>query len=156
RSKIDLLSRSPADAARMLYKHLAKDCFGACSSEDNLMSWGSSLPHVVQYAIWRSHQHANHTLRVRICAIDTREFPQGQFARDLDLIRIYDLRMRNFFNFRLNLSEYDNGEFLSQGELNHAGRSCVFTLDQLLNGGLHDLYPELSEDPGIYTWNNRT
>ncbi|KAK4215770.1 hypothetical protein QBC37DRAFT_457898 [Rhypophila decipiens] len=160
-SKVDLFSRSPADAARILYTHLnKKDCFGVCSSEDNLMSWSSSLPHVVQYAIWRSHHHASQTPQVRICAIDTREFPRGQFARDLDLIRIYhettqsDPDMRKFFDFRLTRMDYDNGEFLSQGELNHAGRSCIFTLDQLLNGGMHDLYPELSEESE--KWTSRT
>ena len=33
----------------------------------------------------------------------------------------------------------DNGEYLSQGEVHHTGRSCVFSLDQLVQAGLHDL-----------------
>ncbi|KAM7216072.1 hypothetical protein V8F06_008545 [Rhypophila decipiens] len=162
-SKVDLLSKWLVEAAIMLYEHLEeKDCFGVCGSDNNLMSWSSSLLHVVQYAIWRSHHHAAHARQipqVRICAVDTRKFPVGQFARDRHLILLnQDIQihkdLQEFFNFRLNRREYDNGEFLSQGELNYAGRSCVFTLDQLLNGGLHDLYPELSEE--TEKWTGRT
>lgn len=169
RSRVDLLSRPQAEAAKMLHNHLHKPCFGAGEPDDNLMSWSSSLLFVVQYAIWRSRHHARRTTQtpkeVSICAIDTTKFPRGQFARDMELIRIYgetaeaDYDMRKFFDFRLNSSEFDNGEFLSQGKVHHAGRSCVISLDQLVQAGLFDLYPELAEGTagasGKERWTNR-
>ncbi|KAM0083887.1 hypothetical protein ACKRZS_003882 [Fusarium odoratissimum] len=41
-------------------------------------------------------------------------------------------------------SEYDNGEYLSQGVLHIEKRSCTLSLRRLKNAGLWDLYPEFN------------
>lgn len=161
RSRVDLLSRSDKEAAEMLHTHLTKPCFGGKGARDNLMSWSSSLLFVIQYAIWRSHRGDCAQDEVKICAIDTRKFPRGQFARDMSLLRFYrqtsalDEKQQSFFDFRLKNAGYDNGEYLSQGAVYHAGKSCVFSLGQLVSAGLHDLYPEFAEPDAKRLWTKR-
>ncbi|KAK3361868.1 hypothetical protein B0T24DRAFT_538371 [Lasiosphaeria ovina] len=161
RSKVDFLSRGEEEAAGMLHGHLTKSCFGAGIDGDNLVSWSSSLIFVIQYAIWRCYHRRCANSEVKICAVDTTKFPQGQFVRDMTLIRAYrqtsnlENEIRRFFHFRLDNPCYDNGEYLSQGELHHRGRSCVFSLDQLTEAGLHGLYPEFAENTAKNKWTNR-
>lgn len=98
---------------------------------------------------------------VKICAVDTRKFPMGQFARDKSLIQAYicmvksDPEKKSFSDFRLGRTEYDNGEYLSQGLLHHDTRSCVTSLHQLQLAGLYKLYPELAEPGAQRAWTNR-
>ena len=165
RSRVDLLSRTAKEITQMLYSHLDKSCFGG-ERTDNLMSWSSSLLFVIQYAIWRCHQHQRYKrhlgpAEIKICMIDTRNLPRGQFVRDMSLLRGYceapeaDERMRSFFNFRLKNAYYDNGEYLSQGALHHAGRSSVVSLAQLIQAGLHDLYPQFADPTTTNSWTKR-
>ncbi|KAH6952519.1 hypothetical protein BKA56DRAFT_648580 [Ilyonectria sp. MPI-CAGE-AT-0026] len=161
RKNMDLLSLQPREASKMLYSHSNKPCFGGVPS-DNLMSWSSWLIFVIQYAIWRSHNvtfwdHPD----VRICVVDTSKFPPGQFARDMWLLRAYrnTARLRDdqdrFFRFRLENSDYDNGEYFSQGIVNHGGRSCTFSLHSLIRSGLYSLYPEFADVQARNQWTNR-
>ncbi|KAI8630238.1 hypothetical protein F5Y19DRAFT_484126 [Xylariaceae sp. FL1651] len=130
---------------------------------DNLMSWSSSLLFVIQCAIWRCHRPGGGCGQdeVKICTVDTRKFPRGQFARDMILLRAYrkipelDKEAKDFFDFRLTTQYYDNGEYLSQGKVHHTGRSCVFPLDQLIQAGLHNLFPEFAEKSAMGSWTNR-
>ncbi|KAK3299582.1 uncharacterized protein B0H64DRAFT_102348 [Chaetomium fimeti] len=160
-SKVDLLSRTKEKATRMLHRHLTKKCLSGGEGDDNLMSWSSSLLFVIQYAIWRCHRRDCGQDEVKICAVDTTKFPRGQFARDMPLLRAYyetsglDQKMRRFFDFRLETADYDNGEYLSQGKVHHTGRSCVFSLDQLIQAGLHDLYPEFEDSSAMGSWTKR-
>jgi hypothetical protein len=50
---------------------------------------------------------------------------------------------------------YDNGEYLSQGLLVHRNRSAVTTLEDLIQEGLHKLYPELDDSNREQKWTNR-
>jgi hypothetical protein len=50
---------------------------------------------------------------------------------------------------------YYNGEHLSQGTINHKGRSSVFSLQDLIDAGLCELYPELDDPEGRTGWTNR-
>lgn len=145
----------------MLYSHLTKSCFRG-KDTDNLISWSSSLLFVIQYAIWRCHNsHHGDPAKVEICMVDTRKFPHGQFVRDMSLLRAYreapevDEKMRSFFNFRLKSAYFDNGEYLSQGVLHHTGRSSVVSLAQLIQAGLHDLYPQFADPGGMDRWTKR-
>lgn len=156
----DLLALPPSKAADMLHRHLTGGCF-TFHKDDNLVSWSSSLLFVVQYAIWRAYKRRRPWADVYICAVDTSKFPPGQFAQDMPLIEVFvetpglSDEARCFFNFRLKDSRYYNGEYLSQGVLNHAGRSSTFTLQKLKNRGLCELYPELDEPDGMREWANR-
>jgi hypothetical protein len=160
-SRIDLLSLPTHKATNMIHTHLTKQC---CDGEDfdNLMSWTSSLLFAIQYAIWRCHTFHCDPADIKICAIDTRRFPQGQFARDMLLLQAYRQtaaqlggETQKFFRFRLDDERYHNGEYLSQGSVNHAGRSCVVSFKSLEDAGLYSLYPEFADIQGIRKWTNR-
>ncbi|KAF5591993.1 uncharacterized protein FSUBG_10297 [Fusarium subglutinans] len=158
-SKVDLLSLDDTTASGMLFHHLErKNCFGSSGFQkgalrDNLVSWTSSLMNAIQYAIWRSHVGHTPTSDVRICAVDTRKFPRGQFARDALLLLSYAHPKSDWF--RLKNREFDNGEYISQGTINHAGRSVVFSLEDLVAFGLYELYPEFAEHSSATTWTSR-
>ncbi|KFY29937.1 hypothetical protein V494_08360 [Pseudogymnoascus sp. VKM F-4513 (FW-928)] len=159
--RIDLLSLPEHEATDMLYTHLTKTCSGGQAS-DNLMSWTSSLLFAIQYAIWRRHTFGCDPADINICAIDTRRFPHGQFAQDMWLLQAYRHiaeeeggERHKFFRFRLDDERYHNGEYLSQGLVNHAGRSCIVSLKSLEESGLYDLYPEFTNIQGTEKWTNR-
>jgi len=169
-SRVDIFSRPRVEARKMLHDHLHRpgSNFGHGQAGDNLMSWSSSLLFVIQYAIWRCHHGRRAPEKVRICAVDTTKFPRGQFARDLELIRVYREAPKfpppdndgndpflYHFDFRLCSRQWDNGEFLSQGEVYHGGRSCVFSLGQLKDVGFYDLYPEMAEEDSKQLWQKR-
>jgi hypothetical protein len=63
--------------------------------------------------------------------------------------------IENFFNFRLEKEDFYNGEYLSQGVINHANRSCVVSLKDLKDAGLFKLYPEFEKPGGDNEWTNR-
>jgi hypothetical protein len=160
-NRVDILGRDDQDAAQMLYMHLKKGCFDG-SGKDDLMSWTSSLPNAIQYAIWRVHIGNRHLSQISICAIDTSKFPLGQFVRDISLIGAYreaaeqlEVSTSRFFDFRLNDGDYYNGEYLSQGAVNHSGRSCMMSLERLIDAGLFQLYPEFDDADGRERWTER-
>ncbi|CAG9990130.1 unnamed protein product [Clonostachys byssicola] len=168
RSRIDILSLETHSASEMLYNHLVKGSFDG-SASDNLMSWSSSLMCAIQYAIWRSHIGNLSPGEVRVCAIDTEKFPPGQFVRDMTLLKAFNNTelsedQKQFFRFRLENPEYDNGEYLSQGVVNHGisrrvvnfgGQSCTFSLQDLVEGGLYELYPEFGDTAFGGLWETR-
>jgi hypothetical protein len=158
--KVDLRSLDDLRASDMLYDHLErKNCFNGSrlssngELRDNLVSWTSSLMNAIQYAIWRSHVGHTPASSVHICAVDTRKFPHGQFARDMWLLQSYVHPKSNWL--RLENPEYDNGEYLSQGTIHHGGRSCVFSLQDLISSGIYKLYPEFAEQSAKNPWTNR-
>lgn len=158
-SRKDFVTMEREEASKKLFAHLSKDCFGGGSYSDNLMSWSSSLLFVIQYAIWRCYKRGCSPADIKICAVDTSKFPHGQFARDMWLIeKCHSLVDGNHDMqrlVRLRQSGYDNGEYLSQGLLNHKSRSCVVTLEKLEQAGLYDLYPEFNELEGRKQWTKR-
>ena len=82
--------------------------------------------------------------------------------RDMSLLETYRATaekaggsMLDFFKFRLDRNEYCNGEHLSQGRLDHAGRSCIMSLEQLIQTRLYELHPEFDDVTGREEWANR-
>jgi len=151
-SRTDLLSLKNDRATTLLHAHLEKTCFSR--ETDNLTSWTSSLLFAIQYALYRRQCGQGNASEYKICAVDTRKFPQGQFARDICLIQRYksdgveQYEAQKFFNFRLNFVDYYNGEYLSQGAVSIADRSCVISLKRLEEAGLFKLYPEFEDAEG--------
>lgn len=147
----------------MLVKHLNPCGERNFSNQkpDNLVSWTSSLLFAIQYAFHRHWRYHTRRADVKICMVDTTQFPQDQFVRDLHLIRAYDADYarcfepdsRKFFDFRLAQKRYWNGEYLSQGLVTLAGRSCTTSLKNLESSGLYKLYPEFKH--GWAHWTNR-
>jgi hypothetical protein len=156
---LNILSLDKKDASQRMHEHLNKRPFGG-SASDNLMSWSNSLLFIIQYAIWRSQQRGWFPAKVYICAVDTNKFPKGQFVRDMWLIsKCYDTSWENNPLDRLiklrQGGNYYNGEHLSQGTVNHKGRFCVFSLQDLIDAGLCELYPELGDPEGRNGWAKR-
>ena len=155
----NILSLSQEKASRKLHYHLKNHYFHDLDP-DNLVSWSNSLLFVIQYAIWRSERRGWCPSEVYICAIDTSRFPKGQFARDMWLIEkchsIFweENPLENLTQLRKRRGYY-HGEHLSQGTVNHKGRSCVFSLQDLIDAGLCELYPELDDLEGRKRWTNR-
>ena len=120
-SRVDIFAREDDEqVASMLNTHLR----WRKSSEDNLVSWTSSLLFALVYIF---HLHANSQDAsafddIFLCIIDTTKFPKAVFLPDMDLIETYyplDADLKRMQNLRL--SDYYFGEYLSQGALKIEG-----------------------------------
>ncbi|KAF5645098.1 hypothetical protein F52700_2298 [Fusarium sp. NRRL 52700] len=165
RHRIDIFSTDYQKASEMLHHHLNRGLSSTWET-NNLVSWSSSLLFVIQYANWRfCNPWSGQPGDICICAVDTSKFPRGQFARDKWLLNYFkDAQFSDpessFRDFRFNRTEYDNGEYLSQGVLHIEKRSCTLSLGRLINAGLWNLYPkfnikDMQSDPDMRTkWTN--
>jgi hypothetical protein len=157
-ARINLLRLEKRAATQILHGHLVKSLWGG-HEQDNLMSWTSSFLFAIQYAIYRL-QYNNSPSDIKMCVVATSKFPEGQFMRDLALIKTYystaeeleDERARKFFDLRLRDERYYNGEYLSQGAVSIAGRSTVVSLQDLIQAGLFESYPEFEDPSGRDKW----
>ncbi|KAF2160608.1 hypothetical protein M409DRAFT_28995 [Zasmidium cellare ATCC 36951] len=160
-SRIDLLNVDKAMATQMLHSHidLAMGSFGGHA--DNLMSWSSSLLFAIQGAIYRCDRTGRDPRDMKILVVDTHLFPMGQFFRDLWVFKRLKCaqsdhpRLRQLVEWRVS-NVWDSGGWFSQGTLNHQGRSCTTSLQQLIDAGLYYLYPEFEESDGATLWTKRT
>jgi hypothetical protein len=162
-SKIDILSLDDDFATTIVDWHLNPwKCRDDRSQNlDNFMSWTFSLLYAIQYALYRRHLYGCTSEDIKICVIDTEKFSRGQFVHAKRLLQAYyqflrQADMRHSYDTRLLLYIYGNGEYLSQGVLNHKGRSCVTSLARLEENGLSSLYPELADPMGHRKWAIRT
>lgn len=165
----DILSTDRSRSLRQLNAHLnpPKGNIRNTDSSDNLVSWTSSLLFAIQYAVWKVRLGADPS-DIKICAVDTRMFPRGQFAHDKWLIEtcnssgstsstgkhldLNETSARELFRLPPEDERLNNGEFLSQGEVHITGRSCTTSLADLENAGLYQLYPEMLGGDG---WTDR-
>lgn len=146
----DLLDMENLKATRLLSYHIGDKWTRKNDDQDNLVSWTNSLLYAVQYATYRQHRLSLLNTDIKICMVQTSQFPQGQFVRDIELLKKYlpiannlGGEVKRVFNRRLCKQEFYNGEYFSQGVVNHAGRSCIVSLKQLEDAGIFRLYPEL-------------
>ncbi|RWA07423.1 hypothetical protein EKO27_g7676 [Xylaria grammica] len=161
-SRIDILSLDESTVTERLHYHLEQKSLVDAENFDNLISWTSSLLFALQYAIYRDYKFGIGTEYVKICVVDTRKFPRGQFVSDMRLIQRYrqtaeDIggKPENFFRFRWTDERYYNGEYLSQGRVHLCGRSSVRSLKDLIQFGLYNLYSDLGEAEGRTLWPKR-
>lgn len=143
-SLVDIFARRNKDqVAGMIDRHLRWQE----GSEDNLVSWTSSLLFAVVYMF---HLYANSRDRsafedISLCIIDTKQFPQGVFLRDMDLIQTYHpinvglQRMRT-----LRSSRYYFGEYLSQGALKIEHKCGIVSAQDMMTEGLCHLRHEFT------------
>lgn len=155
--QVDLTRVPSKEAAERIVVHLKKSLFNCGTPlRDNLMSWTSSLLFVIQYAIYRLHKKPSLTAAdVKLCVIDLHQFPHGQFARDTWLIEQFYKQNDELEELRRVRQMYDNGEYLSQGTVSHEERSCVCSLQDLIDAGLYDLYSEFRDPYGKDRWTIR-
>jgi hypothetical protein len=85
-----------------------------------------------------------------------------QSLRDVSLIEAYreaaeqmEGSTSRFFEFCLNTSDYYNGDTLSRGAVNHSSRSCMMSLERLIQAGFFQLYPEFEDAEGRKKWAKR-
>ncbi|KAF2439209.1 hypothetical protein P171DRAFT_422826 [Karstenula rhodostoma CBS 690.94] len=163
KARVDVLTMDMGEVTELLDGHLNTAPFDEVPSDD-FTSWTSSLLYAIQYAIWkcRPNQYSGNPNNVKICAVDTSDFPRGQFAQDICLLNAYygtaqtiSDSAKRFFNLRLQREDYYNGEYLSQGAVNIAGRSSVVSLSDLITARLYSLYSEFADPEGSKQWTNR-
>lgn len=142
---LDLLQLPPERAAKGLGAHLKWSCQYPC----NLMSWSSSLLFVLQYGLFRYGTNRDKLLSsIQLIILDTRHFPRGTFLRDLEAIsRFYadypDLGKMKGWRER----DLYFGEYLTQGCLKIGGNCSQVSMQQLIDGGLFQLCPDLASPP---------
>jgi len=128
-------------------------------SEDNLVSWTSSLLFAITY-IFSLHANVRDGStfdNIFLCIVDTACFPKRVFLRDMDLIHAYrsfdadlgrlgDLRAKQhgmhsgFFYF---------GEYLSQVALKIEDKCQIVSAEAIIGEGLYNLRPEFK---GFSEW----
>lgn len=139
----DLLSR-PA-AAEMLERH----CLWRNDMDDNLTSWTSSFLYVIHLAIHRKNHdfglpESPTPSRIKIYVLEARERPRGTFFGAVSLLKAYGVS-----NPKLK-QDYIHHEYLSQGAFAiPQGEMNVITYQELIDLGLHQLYPPFLENDNI-------
>ena len=154
--KLDYFSSNRRNATAMLSAHLTNK---GGDRSDNFMSWSSSLLFVIQYAIYRQYHDRCPLTDVKVCVVDTTKFQPGQFARDIWLYRNRrataepgrETQLQSLMQPR-EIGFDDNGEYLSQGKVKLEGRSSTVSLQDLYEGGLGSLYPELCDAETRRQW----
>jgi hypothetical protein len=162
----DVLSMNKLQATILLQIWLAPSTKPE-ESDTNIFRWTSSLLAVIKHATKLSHLGADLS-SLKICIVDTRMFPRGQFAPgkwvidSCDPINTSELspqspqspptnfrrtyaanEAREYLRFYLGDGEGGEDYFMSQGKLHIADRSSTVSLEDLIDAGLYQLYPEL-------------
>ncbi|KAJ2897755.1 uncharacterized protein MKZ38_004378 [Zalerion maritima] len=142
--KKDLFRLPPEEAASRLYDHLR----WVVRHEDrcNLMSWSSSLLFVLQYGLYRYRtDHDKPSLsEIHLLMLDTRQFPEGTFLRDLEAIDEFQKHSADLAGIKTwRMSDKYFGEYLTQGRLNVDGQCSQTSMQQLIDMGLFTLCPAL-------------
>jgi hypothetical protein len=152
--RLDLFSMPANEAADILNQHLQWD--RRHDKRDNLMSWTSSLLVAILYGLFRSQSiecGRSDLSNIFLCVVDTRRFPRGSFLQDLPLIEEFHNKvhppsqsytLRDLKRLR-ERTEFYFGEYLSQGRLDILGRSSHATLGKMIELGLPDVCPGLSD-----------
>lgn len=158
----DIFKLDQQDAAARLNAHLRwwpsheRDC--------NLMSWTSSLLFALQYGLFkhRSSKDSSELSQIFLLILDTREFPNGTFIKDMEIMEVFanpDNTQRgnldDFLNLRKSSRGYYFGEYLSQGELSIQGKCVETTMQRMIDVGLFELYPELGDKSQWNLWADR-
>ncbi|KAF5969361.1 hypothetical protein FBULB1_10273 [Fusarium bulbicola] len=146
----DLLQLPPAEAATRLEAHLRWKCQYIEESPCNLMSWSSSLLFLLHYGFHRRKKHYDPKPKlseIRLIMIDTRDYPQQTFLRDLDALNHYHGYNQDLEKVKgWRDTKYYFGEYLTQGHLDIRGKCVQMTMHQLIGGGLFTVIcPGLNE-----------
>ena len=155
----DMFSQRREVAAELLWRHLrwTRDHEHRCS----LVSWSSSLLVVLQYALFR-HKGRKEPPRadladINLLVLDTRDFPPGTFAIDMELMASFEgiyWRLDKFIEMRRG-KVYRFGEWLSQGVLDLRGRCVQTNMQRLLHDcGAFELVPTMRNKVSWNKWAN--
>ncbi|UKZ72630.1 hypothetical protein TrVFT333_000263 [Trichoderma virens FT-333] len=154
----DIFTRDASTIAVTLNKHLR---WWPKSNGDPFISWTTSLLFAIQHAIFKHKKEQAELNTIYLCIIDTTEFPDGVFVKELDLIEefhdkvpdkdspynwkkrglssLYELRNKKHRTYS---GVYNFGEYLSQGQTNINARSCTVPCDKIINNHLFAIMPQ--------------
>lgn len=124
-------------AQAKLRKHLAWTKYNF--TDDEFISWTSSLLWALQYAVRKTTKSAEHELE--LCVLDASRFHAGTFLPAPQLIHDFGLSESNDIT-----NAYHNTEYLVHGSLNVRNCSSTVSLACLRECGLFDLMPELDNE----------
>lgn len=132
----DILQLDKDAATKMIGRHMSLFYRG---TQDNLMSWTSSLLFAIVYAIWRKETIANPD-QVRIFILDTSRLPPKAFLPLIPLLEAYKTPLEDKLDHK-----WHHEEYLSQGKLEiPQGAMEVTTLKNMFDIGLQEFYPKLA------------
>ncbi|KAK6829069.1 hypothetical protein RU639_003704 [Aspergillus parasiticus] len=152
----DLFQLEPIIAADRLNQHLR--WMSGFEQRCNLMSWTSSLLFALQYDLYRhSMDRGKPQLEeISLFIIDTRDFPEGTFVQDLEMMKVFESYHDSLKNFRkLRGGKNYFGEYLTQGELDIEGRCVKVSLQRMIDLGLFELHSGLGNRDGWNRWASR-
>lgn len=125
-------------------------------SKCNLTSWTSSLLFALQYGLFR---HVKGDGRpdldsIFLFILDTSEFPEGTFVKDMDIINVFRKNMDTKL-LQWREGKYYFGEYISQGVLNITGKCAMTSIKKLIDNGLFQFYPDLEDESRWTEWATR-
>ncbi|KAJ0353560.1 hypothetical protein COL154_001062 [Colletotrichum chrysophilum] len=145
----DLFSTPPFSPALIAHK-LQDHLLSLYDFDSNLVSWTSSLLFALHYAVHR-HYTGESPQDLYLLIVDTTQFPEGAFIRDLDAIDAFRGYSRippdkdglqRLWRWRSGNAYF--GEYLSQGRLPLDSELCDrVSLQALSEAGLRSLFPAL-------------
>ncbi|KAF4877249.1 hypothetical protein CGCSCA1_v003778 [Colletotrichum siamense] len=145
----DLFSTPPFSPALIAHK-LEDHLLSLYDFDSNLVSWTSSLLFALHYAVHR-HYTGESLQDLYLLVVDTTQFPEGVFIRDLEAIDAFRSYSRitpdkdglqRLWRWRSGNAYF--GEYLSQGRLPLDPELCDrVSLQALSEAGLRSLFPAL-------------
>ncbi|EQB50618.1 hypothetical protein CGLO_09933 [Colletotrichum gloeosporioides Cg-14] len=145
----DLFSTPPFSPALVAHK-LEDHLLSLYAFDSNLVSWTSSLLFALHYAVHR-HYTGESPQDLYLLVVDTTQFPEGAFIRDLEAIEAFRSYSRippdkdglqRLWRWRSGNAYF--GEYLSQGRLPLDPELCDrVSLQALSEAGLRSLFPAL-------------
>ncbi|KAL4900132.1 hypothetical protein BDW74DRAFT_104352 [Aspergillus multicolor] len=150
----DIFDLPAPKAANLLLNHLLWQ--RGHETGCNLMSWTSSLLFALQYALYRYRKDGDDLRHIQLIILDTTLFPAGTFIQDMEIMRAFqgsDRRLQKFVEFRE--TEYYFGEYLTQGRLAIQNRCVCTSVQSMIELGLFNLQPALSDETQWQWWPKR-
>ncbi|KAL8858806.1 MAG: hypothetical protein Q9178_004723 [Gyalolechia marmorata] len=132
----------------------------------NLTSWTTSLLSALQYGLYR-HRGSRYIepdlSKISLLILDTRGLPAGTFIKDLEVMEAFgaysdpkvQANLKDFVKLRKGNSGYYFGEYLTQGDVGIKGRCVVTNMQRLIEAGLFELIPKLSDKSKWTMWPKR-
>ncbi|KAJ5100989.1 hypothetical protein N7456_007041 [Penicillium angulare] len=144
----DIFRLNPTNAAALIHAHFEWKCGEKC----NFISWTSSLLFALHYGLYRHrNDHDKPDLsRILIYILDTSGLSEGTLIKDLDILDAFKREsagLNDFLHMRRGQDQkrYYFGEYITQGQLEIDGRCASVSLQQMIELGLFELHPGLSD-----------
>ncbi|KAL8908263.1 MAG: hypothetical protein Q9171_005517 [Xanthocarpia ochracea] len=160
----DLFTLPRQKAATRLNKHFRWDYYH--EEWCNLTSWTTSLLSALQYGLYRHRGSLSvepDLSKISLLLLDTRGLPAGTFIKDLEIMETFgaysdpkaQANLNDFVKLRKGNRGYYFGEYLMQGDVDIKGKCVVTNMQRLIDVGLFESIPNLSEQSTWTMWPKR-